>query len=274
MKDMSFGKMLGLFGGFLLLMVVVAVVIVKMNAKGGNSGGKPVTTKTFQKQPVAEAPAVDPATQAAPAGQGNEQAVFQPMGNNQATLQAAGQGAAQGVAQGAASAINPLAAHQVPQVVPNDLGQHLSSIDTTLEQLDARLAALESKRSPGMGRIGTGNGATQKSGQQATAGKSKSTKAVEETAGTTELPGYKSMAVVANRAWVAAPDGNEDSMVKGEPIPAPRPRVRSMNVDSGVVITTTDQRIEPNVEQRINQRPDQRISPNVDQRFYPRDDQR
>lgn len=298
MKNMSFGKMLGLFAGFLVVMAIAAVVIVKMNSKGGNNA-KPVMTKTYQKPPAAEVPAADPAAQpaaqaqdpaaVAQAGQGqggtNDQAVFQPMGNtgsNQAqTVQntsttgssqvqaplVAGQGLAQGVAQGAAG--NLAAARQVapqPVAVPSDI--------------DARVAALESKLeskcAPASSAHGSGG---HKSGSQqhatSTASKAKPKKPVEETASadTTQLPGYKSMAVVSNRAWIAAPDGNEDSLVKGEQIPAPRPRIRSMNVDSGIVITTSDQRIEPNVEQRINQRPDQRISPNVDNRAQ-RDDLR
>jgi hypothetical protein len=99
--------------------------------------------------------------------------------------------------------------------------------------LDARVAALEGKRAGGTG--------VHKPTPRRVITESK-TKPTEPKV-ITELKGYKSMAVVSNRAWIATPDGNEASVIAGDAIP--NARVRSINADSGVVITTTDQRIEP-----------------------------
>lgn len=253
-KNMSFGKMLGLFAGFLVLMIVVAVVIVKMNQKGANTPGKQVVTKTYKQrdqQAGATAPtASEPvAAQSGAAGTGEQQATFQPVPQNGAAVTGqavAGQGVA--MAQGVGSAATAAAGNQMmglpaPQQgavtnVPVDLGQRLTNIDNSLTNLDARVTALEGKRA------GTSTTARKPSTHRTTQAAAKKPAPVEDKEKSlSDMPGYKSMAVVSNRAWVAAPDGNEDSVTKGELLP--RARVRSMNVETGVVVTTTDQRIDP-----------------------------
>ena len=67
--------------------------------------------------------------------------------------------------------------------------------------------------------------------------------AVELAGALTTLDGYKTMAIVSDRAWVRMPDGTEDSATTGDALP--RPRVRSVTQDTGVVITSTDERIDP-----------------------------
>ncbi len=247
-KNMSFGKMMGLFAGFLVLMIVVAVVIVKMNQKSANTPGKQVVTKTYKQrdqQAGAAAPAASEpvALQPGAAGTGEQQAAFQPVPQNGAAV--AGQGVA--VAQGVGSAATAAAGNQMmglpaPQQaaavtnVPVDLGQRLTNIDNSLSSLDARVTALEGKRA------GTSSTARKTSTPRTTQAAAKKP-AEDKEKSLSDMPGYKSMAVVSNRAWVAAPDGNEDSVTKGELLP--RARVRSMNVETGVVVTTTDQRIDP-----------------------------
>lgn len=251
-KNMSFGKMLGLFAGFLVLMIVVAVVIVKMNQKGANTPGKQVVTKTYKQrdqQAGATAPtASEPvALQPGAAGTGEQQATFQPVPQNGAAVTGqavAGQGVA--MAQGVGSAATAAAGNQMmglptPQQgavtnVPVDPGQRLTNIDNSLTNLDARVTALEGKRA------GT-NITTRKASTHRTTQAAAKKPVEDKEKSLSDMPGYKSMAVVSNRAWVAAPDGNEDSVTKGELLP--RARVRSMNVETGVVVTTTDQRIDP-----------------------------
>ena len=248
-KNMSFGKMLGLFAGFLVLMIVVAVVIVKMNQKGANTPGKQVVTKTYKQrdqQAGATAPTASEPVAAQP-GMGEQQATFQPTPQTGAavTSQAvAGQGVA--MAQGVGSAATAAAGNQMmglpaPQQgavtnVPVDLGQRLTNIDNSLSNLDARVTALEGKRA------GTSTTARKPTTHRTTQAAAKKP-AEDKEKSLSDMPGYKSMAVVSNRAWVAAPDGNEDSVTKGELLP--RARVRSMNVETGIVVTTTDQRIDP-----------------------------
>lgn len=252
MKNMSFGKMLGLFAGFLVLMIVVAVVIVKMNQKSANTPGKQVVTKTYKQrdqQAGAAAPAASEpvALQPGAAGTGEQQAAFQPVPQNGAAVTGqavAGQGVA--MAQGVGTAATAAAGNQMmglptPQQgavtnVPVDLGQRLTNIDNSLSSLDARVTALEGKRA------GTSSTARKASTHRTTQAAAKKP-AEDKEKSLSDMPGYKSMAVVSNRAWVAAPDGNEDSVTKGELVP--RARVRSMNVETGVVVTTTDQRIDP-----------------------------
>lgn len=246
-KNMSFGKMLGLFAGFLVLMIVAAVIIVKMNQKGANAPGKQVTTKTYKQrdqQAGATAPTASEPVAAQPgaAGTGEQQATFQP--TPQTGQAVAGQGVA--MAQGVGSAATAAAGNQMmglpaPQQgavtnVPVDLGQRLTNIDNSLSNLDARVTALEGKRA---GTSATARKPTTHRTTQAAAKKP----AEDKEKSLSDMPGYKSMAVVSNRAWVAAPDGNEDSVTKGELLP--RARVRSMNVETGIVVTTTDQRIDP-----------------------------
>lgn len=227
MKNMSFGKMVGIFAGFLILIVIVAVVILKMNQK--NAPSKQLTTKTYkhrdEQQDGAEAPT---SAQAAP-----------PIASPATT-------------QGATPSTNQmlgLTPPQQPQVAatntPVDVGQRLANIDASLSSLDARVSALEGNKRA----TDTAKAPGRKSNSQRTAHVAiKKPASEDKEKSLSEMPGYKSMAVVSNRAWVSAPDGTEDSVTKGEPIP--RARVRSMNTENGVVITTTDQRIEPIVEQR------------------------
>ena len=49
MKNMSFGKMMALFGGFVLLLILCAVVIIKMSAKAPDA--PEVTTKKYTAPP-------------------------------------------------------------------------------------------------------------------------------------------------------------------------------------------------------------------------------
>lgn len=61
----------------------------------------------------------------------------------------------------------------------------------------------------------------------------------------TRMDGYKTLAVVGHRAWISDRDGSPDNVAKGEEIVATKPvRVRSVDKESSVVITTTDQYID------------------------------
>jgi hypothetical protein len=208
MKNMSFGKMVGIFAGFLVLMVIVAVVIIKMNQKSGNSAPQ-VVTKTHAKreQPVEAKNTAQPTVPTVA-----EQAM-QP-----------------------ATAVTVITAPAV--AVPADLVQRLSNTDITLSNLEARIAALESLRSTPTA-AGVQKAPRRRAAMVVSAAP---TSEIQEKLPTT-LTGYKSLAVVNNRAWVAAPDGFEGSAIKGDALP--NVRIRSMSVESGVVVTTNDNRIEP-----------------------------
>lgn len=237
MKNMSFGKMMGLFGGFLLLMIVCAFVIIKFTA-GGASQGPQVTTKRYN-------PPAQPAVAPSQSGQTSVAAVV-PAGSAIAVPAGSTATMVNGPAV-AGHALSTTGAHQV--VIPatpgaiNDVNQNhnIANVSAAVINLDARVAALEAGRA----RIDT----TTKGPHPLPLRRVRKSKpavkvvVVREVTPLTQMRGYKAMAVVGGRAWVSAPDGSEESVLVGEAIP--HTRVRAVSKDTGMVITTNDQRIDP-----------------------------
>ena len=227
MKNMSFGKMMAIFGGFVVLLIIITVVIIKMTA--GRPPAAQVTMKKYQPTPQVETPAHQPeqVAEVAPlaAGQPLQAARQQPaadMGIDQTT----------GTAQPDT---------KTAPVVLADVKPHLSSLDASINELQTRVTALENR--PRSETSATTNAPPTRRPNQKPRPASTKVVVVREVPVTpiTPLLGYKSMAVIGNRAWVATPDGQEDSASPGEPLP--NLRVRSLNKETGVVITTSDQRI-------------------------------
>lgn len=211
MKNMSFGKMLALFGGFVLLLVICAVVIIKMTAKAPQA--PQVTTKKYTAPPRAARDTTAPSPEAA-----GVQASAAAAPANQLLAMPPGPGAAK-------------------PVVLADVKPHLSSLDASVGELNVRVAALENRQ--------LAAAAPRAAAPRPAAPRVRSAAVQQKPAAapTTPLPGYKALAVVGNRAWVSMPDGAEDSVSAGEPVP--RARVRSLDKDTGMVITTSDQHIDP-----------------------------
>lgn len=227
MKNMSFGKMMALFGGFVLLLIVCAVVIIKLTAKAPVAAQ--VTTKKYTPpartdHPVAEQSALQVPGESTP-GARNSGSVPLPA--------PAGANASQAVGVPAPQPVN------TTPVIVADVKPHLNSLDASVNQLEARVLALENRQRA----IAAAPASARPARVHRVPAKAKPVLVQERVAAKplTPMPGYKSMAVIGNRAWLATPDGHEESVSAGDPVP--RPRVRSLDKETGVVVTTSDERI-------------------------------
>ncbi len=232
MKNMSFGKMLGLFGGFLLLMIVCAFVIIKMSASGG-AKQEAVTTKRYNAPAQAGAPRQQGAVTTTQAGYAPISGATGSVVSPAPAQLAVGQGAPAADVRTVVIPATPGAINDVNQ------NQNIANVSAAVINLDARVALLESNRAGVERTVATQAAPVKRARRTRPAVK---VVVVREAPPLTEMRGYKAMAVVGGRAWVSAPDGYEDSVVVGEAIP--RARVRSMSKDTGMVITTNDQRID------------------------------
>lgn len=226
MKNLSFGKMLAMFGGFILLLIVCAVVIIKLTAKA--PAAPQVTTKKYTPPARTDNRVAEQTDLQIPDGNGPAR---QALSDPQAPV--AGTNRTQKQGTPAALPANPT------PVIVADVKPHLNSLDASVTELEARVVALENRQHA----IVTPQAAARPAAVRRTAAKSKPVpvREVVPAKPLTPLPGYKSMAVIGNRAWLATPDGQEDSVSAGDPIP--RPRVRSLDKETGVVVTTSDERI-------------------------------
>jgi|GEM_PF-1803037 len=253
MKNLSFGKLIAIFGGFVVLIMIAVVVVMIANKK--KNGGVPIITKRYntadvqaQNQPPAQPAQPQPQPQPQRAPEAQQAALQAPnaTGATQSTAQppAAYQGAVQ-AAQSASAGASTAA--------QGDVGQQLASIDTKLTQFNARITALEAGHVATGANLGSG---TAKTGaapharghavptHHASKPRAQPVPDDENEPVMREATGYKSMAVVGNRAWVDTPDGREVNVAPGEQIPQPRPRVRSVDPNTGIVIMSSDERIE------------------------------
>jgi hypothetical protein len=223
MKNLSFPKLLGIFGGFLLIILVIAAIAV---SAGRHGGAQPLTTKVYHHDPATAAPtpeAVPPAV--APIG---------PPSRPTSPMVAAAR-------TEVADELTPATASIAPPSVPAascapeaDVTPRLSTLDGRLDALTVRVGALEAAETAALQRSRTTRAAPLRNAPSARSVRPKAL---------TTLDGYKTMAIVSDRAWVRMPDGTEDSATTGDALP--RPRVRSVTQDTGVVITSTDERIDP-----------------------------
>jgi hypothetical protein len=229
MRNLSLAKLLGFFGGFLLVILVLAVVIVKATRTGTT---QPVTTKVYHPDekldmPV-ETPPVDP--------QGVAVAV-------QNVIPAPALSTKPGAMSPAAIAAAPPAIDPGPGNPPLEVGapseaaSHLMSLDSQFDNLSARVSALEAK-------VAARSNSPRNSVPRVRAAAVQQPTDEQREQSLSQLADYKSMAVVGDRAWVRTADGVEDSASPGERLPGLR--VRTIHRDTSVIITSTDQRIDPN----------------------------
>jgi len=115
-----------------------------------------------------------------------------------------------------------------------DLAQAVTGLNISVSNLDRRVEALEENVAKSHQHASSASGGARRKPQ---------TKPAASTPEPTPMAGYKTLAVVSGRAYVRAPDGSEFSVAKGETIPVIK--AKSVVTDTGMVITTSDQRIEP-----------------------------
>jgi TolA-binding protein len=221
-KNMSFGKMVAVFAGFFVLMIVGAFVYIKANQQPKNISSRQVATKVqkHRDEPLAAAAAASQPAVVLGAEQGASQAALPAQPVLQQQL---------GLLTGTVNEINQRVISV--QAVQTSLDQRVRDAEQLFSQLDARVSDMEAKAEAKAKALRAAQSAAKKK------------PAEDKEKSLPEMPEHKAMAVVNNRAWIVVPDGKEESVTKGEVIP--RARVRSMNPETGVVITSSDQRIDP-----------------------------
>lgn len=229
MKNMSFGKLMGIFGGFLVVILIGAVAFMKMSQTNGRPS---VVTKTYAPAQTQTAPN-DPAA----LGQQAIQAPTQAALPQQQTMTVASE------SNPTAQATPGLGTQAVyPEGAQQDMPRRLASIDSQLASIQSRLAAVEAKREPAQVSTSSGHTTSTRAARRVNHAQS-SSKAAAASKRTSEPrrlspqpQEVKALAVVGNRAWVRGADGAEDSVTAGDPLPTPRPRVHSVDATNGVVI--------------------------------------
>ena len=219
MKKLSLPTLLGMFGGFLVLMLVIALVATRTRHQGP---AQPLITKVY---PSRQVPSLGQPLRAASPAANDPNTVVPPAGTT------------------AASSMEPESAHPAEECNPKGAATeekmlaHLAALDHTFEETTSRVAAIEAK----LVTLTPVPRATVKARVPSAAELARSQAPHEST-----LPsasGYKTMAVVGDRAWVRTGDGLEDSATPGDALPVPR--VRVVHPETGVIITSSDQRILP-----------------------------
>jgi hypothetical protein len=219
MKNLSLPKLLGFFGGFLLLLLVITVVAARAHQRGVASG--PRITKVYAPHELPPAPV-------APAPPPTSSAVTQ-------STPTSGVSAARADTEAAAPTEIPPAPK--PFAAQDPMMAHLAALDSALEETNSRLATLESTlvHPAPTPRPRAAARQVPSIAREATPVRSDPVLAV--------AAGYKTLAVVGHRAWFQGPDGGEDSASAGDPLPVPR--VRLVRPETGVVITSGDQTVLP-----------------------------
>jgi hypothetical protein len=262
--NLSFGKIMAIFGGFLMVILIGTIVVAKLAGRAP----KAVTTKTYQHNtpasappasaPPASAPPASAAPRPAPAPVTAEQGTAAPNVNPQpaeanapaamppAATMATNANAPAIQAAGTPAAAAPMQVGQGGAANPADVMQKLSNIDNKLAELTSRIAVLEAKKTPATEAAPhhAGASATHRKTARRTPAKPQPVEVADNTSEkqSPALAGYKTMAVVGNRAWIRTSEGVEDSVTVGDPLP--RPRVRSIDRDKGVVIMSSDERVD------------------------------
>jgi hypothetical protein len=198
-KNLSFGKLMGIFGGVLLLLIVVTVIIVKASSTA--------------PAPVQRRPAViDPAVQERKA---QEEAAAAEATSKAAELQST---------MGNVLAMqNQLAGQNAAT------NQRLDGMNTELQALSARLEALEASKAQAAAAKPKRPSRDTPLKQLARSGRPLGSSS-----------GYEVRATVGDRAWIQAGD-REVSVTAGDALPpTPTLRVRAVESNSGVVITSVE----------------------------------
>lgn len=204
MKNMSFGKLMAIFGGILVVVVIAAIAIITITNK--QKQGSSVVTQRHQQQPQEQKPDV--------------------LGER---LKAQQDSQAAQAASAAQSATQTQAVQQAIQQGTAVVIQRLDGVSTDVAALDQRITALEGKRTT-----------TELVVKPKHKAKTSAVKLLAKDA--TPIPassGYKVQSTVGNRAWVETGD-QTDSVSVGEALPpvAKALRVLAVDADSGIVITT------------------------------------
>lgn len=242
MKNLSFGKMMAIFFGFFVCILIVAMVAVKMTSKGGNASA--VTTKKYKpEEPAAAQVTQNPqaSTQTPETSTGAPTNAITPVAMPTANQQGLE------TASSNVSVVNALPTSKIAESA-TEISQQLKLIEGKLEQLSARLHIVESKA------VST-SALTVGDRKRVALTKHRMHKPTQSTVSSQvldepiekpkkELTGYKFMAIVGNRAWIKTPTGTEDTVISGDTMPMSKARVRSVDTTTGVVITTSDERID------------------------------
>lgn len=202
MKNMSFGKLMAIFGGSLVVVIILAVVIIK--ATSGPKPGSTVVTQRHQTQFQTQQPDI----------------LAEQLRREQEASAAAREMSAQ----------QAQAMQQALQQQNQAVMYRLDGIAIGLNALDQRITAIENSRRP------TGVQVIKPERKPRTS----PVKQLEK--GATPLPansGYKVQATVGKRAWIAAGE-HEDSVSVGETLPPVKKPlvVRAVDNESGIVITS------------------------------------
>ncbi len=202
MKNLSFGKLMALFGAGLIAVMLIAVIIIKLASAPKPTGA--VVTQRHQTQFQPQQPDI----------------LAEQLRREQESAAAAKAAAAQ----------QTQAMQQALQQHSQVLTQRLESISNNMSMLEQRIAAVENIRRPTSVQIVKPERNRSEKKQLYGDGK------------TFPLPanlGYRVQATVGNRAWISAGD-HEVNLTVGEALPpAPPLVVQTIDPESGVVITSS-----------------------------------
>jgi len=202
MNNMSFGKLMAIFGGSLFVLILFAVLIIK--ATSAPKLGSKVVTQRHQTQFQEQQPDI----------------LAEQLRREQEASAAAREMAAQ----------QAKAMQQALQQQNQAVMQRLDGIAAGLSALDQRVTAIENSRRPASVQVIKPERTSRTS----------PVKPLEK--GSAPLPtnsGYKVQATVGKRVWVAAGE-HEDSVSVGEALPPVKkpPVVHAVDSESGIVITS------------------------------------
>lgn len=247
MKNLSFGKILALAGGFMLTMIVIALVAVNV-MKSQKSGSRVVKKHSAQMEeavaqpPEQLAPGMHPLLQAS-----------SPVAMATSTPVASASAATTTASAAAASATVAAA----PAATTADGSE--AAIYGTLLNHGTRISRLEQLLAAGARPTATTTTtravhqpkrrkqrqyykpmSAEDRGVVVPAKKPSSEVMLIESTPATELSGYKVMATVGKRAWVSTPSGSTESVTTNDPLPQTA-RIRSVDRETGEVTTSANQ---------------------------------
>ena len=221
MQNMSMKKLLFIFGGFLLAIVLVTVVIASVAAKK-NTG--PHAVEHHPQRAVARAE-----TASMPVVTDTSFGTVNPTPNALSGVPAVAPTVVRFNAPDAA--INAAAAASATAAN--------AKVDDELADHETRISALEAQRANARPNGTARPHHTSPSQRDQHLLSREAQEALMHPPQPNRVAtDYRTLAVVGDRAWVAAPDGTTESVVVGDELP--RPRVKAIRADTGAVITSSD----------------------------------
>lgn len=203
MKNWTFGKLLGVFGGSFVVVIIIAIIVIKSTS--GPTHGRTVTTRTpAQQQPQ---PQVDVLS---------------------LELQKSQDAAKAALAAQKSSEQQLVVVRQEMQRNNAILAAQFQQVNTTMLDLKNRMDFMEASR----GRVEIIKPPRKTSSVAANDSSPKIAKRLPESSG------YKVQATVGNRAWIKS-GASEDSVAPGDKLPPVQKelRVKAVDNNSGIVIT-------------------------------------